>query len=345
MPIPISEIAALLDGDLSGDGAAEIVSVASPENAGPDQIAFVADRRAAEVFAGTDAGCLIVPRGIGFDAPCPTISVDLPKASFARIGKLLHPRKGRLPEIHPSAVISDSASLGDHVFVGANCVVGTGSSVGSRTHLRSGAKLGDDVEVGDDCTIHQNVVIEDGCRIGNRVVIQAGSIIGSAGFGFVRDGSELIRFPQVGKVIIGDDVEIGANTCIDRGALGDTIIGDSTKIDNLVQVAHNVEIGKRVVIAALTGISGSVSIGDDSVVGGQVGFADHTTIEAGAIIGAKSAVFPGKRVKKGLWAGIPVIPLAEYKRLNAHIRSLPKLRSEVARLSAVIEKLEELFKK
>ena len=210
--------------------------------------------------------------------------------------------------------------------------------------MRPGVKIGDRVSVGIDCTFHPNVVVEDDCSIGDRVVLKAAAVIGSKGFGFVRDGDELVPFPQVGTVRIEDDVEIGANSCVDRGALGTTVIGEGTKIDNLVQVAHNVTIGRRVVVASLTGVSGSVRIGDDCVVGGQVGFADHTEIEAGAVIGAKSAVFPGKKVKQGVWAGIPVLPLADYKRLNAHIRALPRLREEVARLSELMARLEKLFK-
>lgn len=339
----ISDLAGLVGGDLSGDGDTLIVSVASPEAAGPDQIAFVADESHLELVS-PEAGCLVAPRGMKIDSGRNAIYVDRPKASFARIGAKLHPRKSYKNGIHESAVIAESAKIGHGVFIDAFCFVGEHTEIGEGTQMRAGVKVGDRVSVGTDCMFHANVIIEDDCSIGDRVVLKAGAVIGSKGFGFVRDEDELVPFPQVGTVRIEDDVEIGANSCVDRGALGATVIGQGTKIDNLVQVAHNVNVGKRVVVAALTGISGSVTIGDECVVGGQVGFADHTEIESGAVIGAKSAVFPGKRVKAGVWAGIPVLPIADYKRLNAHIRALPRLRDEVARLSELMARLEKLFK-
>lgn len=342
MGIKISQIAELVDGELSGEGEKLINSVAGPAEAGPDQLAFASDERKALEFEHISAGCLIIPKGVVADFSFPTIAADDPKLAFAKAGAALHPRKERTPVIDPSAVIAGDASIGDGVFIGAFCSVGKGSVIGDGTHLRAGVKIGDGVSVGEHCTIHPGVFIEDGCSIGSRVILKAGAVIGSKGFGFVRDGASLIKFPQVGRVVIEDDVEIGANTCVDRGALGETRIGEGTKIDNLVQIAHNVTIGRRVVIAALTGISGSVEIGDDCVIGGQVGFADHTTIEEGVVIGAKSAVFPGKRVRSGVWAGIPVLPITDYKRLNAHVRALPRLREEVSELTELVSRLEAL---
>ncbi|QQS42294.1 MAG: UDP-3-O-(3-hydroxymyristoyl)glucosamine N-acyltransferase [Acidobacteriota bacterium] len=344
MALLIREIAQLVDGELSGDGEQLITSAAALSEAGPGQLAFIGELRNADSSAYTSAGCLIVPKSTRSKFEGATIAVDNPKFAFAKAASALHPRKDLPAGIHPTAEIADSAEISEGVFVGAFCFVGENSVVGSGTHLQAGARVGSGVRIGKDCTIHPGVTIEDGAVIGSRVVLKAGAVIGSKGFGFVRDGELLIKFPQIGTVVIEDDVEIGANSCVDRGALGETRIGAGTKIDNLVQIAHNVQIGKRVVIAALSGVSGSVVIGDDCVVGGQVGFADHTTIESGAVIGAKSAVFPGKQVRKGVWAGIPVIPLPEYKRLNAHIRSLPKLRKEVQNLGELVNRLESLFR-
>lgn len=345
MGLTISELAKLVDGELLGSGDTEISSVGALDTAGPDQIAFVADESAARIAPSTRAGCIIIPQGADLSFECPTIAVRSPKFAFAKIGEVLHPGKFRPAGIHPSAVVAEDAVIGEEVFIGAFCTVGEGSEIGSGTHVLSGSNIGDGVSIGQDCRIHPNVSIEDGCRIGSRVVIKSAAVIGSKGFGFVREGDQLIKFPQIGTLVIEDDVEIGAGTCVDRGALGETRIGAGTKIDNLVQVAHNVTIGKRVVIAALSGISGSTVIGDDCVVGGQVGFADHAEIESGAVIGAKSAVFPGKKVKKGVWAGIPVMPLNEYKRLNAHIKSIPRLKAEVRDLKGLLGKLEALFRK
>ena len=175
--------------------------------------------------------------------------------------------------------------------------------------------------------------IEDGCTIGNNVILHAGVVIGADGFGYVKDeNGEYIKFPQIGTVVIEDNVEIGANTCIDRGALGETRIGEGTKIDNLVQVGHNVSIGKRCVIAAQTGISGSVTIEDDCVIGGQVGFGDHVTVKSGAVIGSQAGVLPGKIVRPGVWWGTPIQPLDEYKRQNAMVKGLERLRNDVKEL-------------
>jgi UDP-3-O-[3-hydroxymyristoyl] glucosamine N-acyltransferase len=338
----LRELAELVNGTLAGDGEAEVYSVASPENAGPSDLAFIADASGAGRAERTSAGCVIKPHDVDFEFEGATISTANPKAAFARAGAALHPGKERRPGIHPSAVVADSANIGEDVFIGAFCCVGEGSSIGPGTHLRAGAKVGDGVSVGSECTLHSNVLVDDGCTVGNRVILKAGAVIGAQGFGFVRDEGKLVKFPQVGIVVIEDDVEIGANSCVDRGALGETRIGEGTKIDNLVQVAHNVKIGKRVVIASQTGISGSVTIGDDCVIGGQVGFADHTEIADGTIIGAKSAVFPGKKLKGGAWGGVPVRPLGEYKRLQAHIRSLPRLRKDVEELKELAKRLGEI---
>jgi len=186
--------------------------------------------------------------------------------------------------------------------------------------------------------LHPNVFVEDGCTIGDNVILHAGVVIGADGFGYVRDADEYIRFPQIGTVVIEDNVEIGANSCIDRGALGETRIGEGTKIDNLVQIAHNVQIGKRVVIAAQTGISGSTVIEDDCVIGGQVGMGDHARVLKGAVIGSQAGVLPGKIVRPGIWWGTPVQPLDEYKRQNAHLKSLGRLRSIVKDLEKRLER-------
>ncbi|MDQ3322830.1 MAG: UDP-3-O-(3-hydroxymyristoyl)glucosamine N-acyltransferase, partial [Acidobacteriota bacterium] len=188
--------------------------------------------------------------------------------------------------------------------------------------------------------IHPNCVIYDNVSIGHDCVIHAGAIIGADGFGFVRDDEgSYIKFPQIGTVVIEDDVEIGANSCVDRGSLGVTRIGKGTKIDNLVQIAHNVTIGERVVIASQTGISGSTVIEDDCVIGGQVGFGDHARVLSGAIIGSKAGVLPGKIVRAGVWWGVPVQPLNEYKRQNAYVKSLPRLREEIKELKKQIKEI------
>ncbi len=330
------EIADFLSAKLVGDGNVEIEGVASLSAASAGEIAFV---EKADPGASTNASCLIVPLDFSLKVSQPFIRTKNPKLVFSRVAELLHPSKDRPGEIHPSAVVSATAKIGANVFIGAFACVGDNSTVGDGTHLRAGAKVGDTVTVGSKCVLHPNVFIEDGCTLGDNIVLHAGVVIGADGFGYVRGDDRYIKFPQIGTVVIEDNVEIGANSCVDRGALGETRIGEGTKIDNLVQIAHNVQIGKRVVIAAQTGISGSTVIEDDCVIGGQVGMGDHARVQSGAIIGSQAGVLPGKIVRPGVWWGTPVQPLAEYKRQNAMVKGIDRLRSEVKRLNKVVSDL------
>ncbi len=340
--VTVAELAAHIGGRVSGDGRVLINGVASVESAAEGEIAFVADSKLFERARSSNASCLIVPEGAQVDAPC-LIEVKRPKLAFALVAELLHPPRRRAGERHPTAVIAESASVDESAFIGARVEIAAGASVGAGTQVLSGAHLGENVRVGRDCVIHPNVVLYDDVSLGDRVILHAGVIVGADGFGYVPDERNVRhKFPQIGTVIIEDDVEIGAATCIDRGALGETRIGSATKIDNLVQIAHNVCIGSRVVIAAQTGISGSTVIEDDAVIGGQVGFGDHARVESGAVIGSKAGVLPGKIVRAGVWWGIPVQPLDQYKRLNAHLHRLPQLREEVKELR---RRLEELLSK
>lgn len=336
----VSELADRAGGRLIGDENVLIQCVAELQNAVNGEIAYVSDEKKFEAARQSHASCLIVPEGALLAFPC-RIEVKNPKLAFARIAEVLHPPKRRRPEIHTSAVIAANAKIGQDVFIGAFVCIGENSSIGDRTQIRAGAKIGDGVSVGDDCVIHPNVFIEDGMTIGNRVILHAGVVIGADGFGFVRGQMSYHKFPQIGTVVIEDDVELGANTTVDRGALGRTRIGKGTKLDNMVHVGHNCDIGERVVIAAQTGISGSVIIEDDCVIGGQVGFGDHIRVQSGAVIGSKAGILPGKIVRPGIWWGIPIQPLDEYKRLNAHLSRVPQLREEIKTLKKRIEQLEK----
>jgi len=341
---PVSELAALVGGRLIGKDSVTVSRVASLEAAAEGDIAYVEDGKFFDAARTSQATCLIVPESMNLDAPC-QIVVKNPKLAFALIAETLHPPKRRKPEIHSSAVLAKDAKLGRDVFIGAFVCVGEGSEVGDGTQVRAGAKIGDGVTVGNDCVIHPNVFIEDGVTIGNRVILHAGVVIGADGFGYVRGDMGYHKFPQIGTVIIEDDVELGANTTVDRGALGRTRIGRGTKLDNMVHVGHNCDIGERVVIAAQTGISGSVTIEDDCVIGGQVGFGDHIRVQSGAVIGSKAGVLPGKIVRPGVWWGIPIQPLDEYKRLNAHLSRVPHMRDELKELRARVKELEQELRK
>jgi UDP-3-O-[3-hydroxymyristoyl] glucosamine N-acyltransferase len=326
----LAEIADFLQGKLDGDGGTEIFRVASFEKARNGELSFLEKTENPE---STEASGVLVPENFAAALAVPVIRVKNPKLAFARIAAVLHPPKKRAAVRHESAVIAESARFGRELSIDAFVTVGEESEIGDGTQLRAGAKIGDRVKIGANCVIHPNVVIEDGCTIGNNTILHAGVVIGADGFGYVRDDARgYVKFPQLGTVTIGDDVEIGANSCVDRGALGETSIGNGTKIDNLVQIAHNVRIGERVVIASQTGISGSTVIEDDCVIGGQVGFGDHARVKTGAIIGSQAGVLPGKIVREGVWWGTPVQPLDEYKRQNAHVKGLARLKEEVKEL-------------
>ena len=327
------EIAEFLNGQLIGSGDTEILRVASLDKASENELSFV---EKPESFSQSNAGCLLVTQDFNTEVSIPVIKVKNAKLGIARIAAKLHPFDWR-SQWHKTAVIAENTDVRAS-FVGAFVSIGEKTSIGECSQIFSGSRIGDNVQIGKCTIIHPNCVIYENVSIGNDCVIHAGAIIGADGFGFVRDGEQgYIKFPQIGSVSIGDEVEIGANTCVDRGSLGETRIGNGTKIDNLVQIAHNVQIGKRVVIASQTGISGSTIIEDDCVIGGQVGFGDHATVKSGAIIGSQAGVLPGKIVRSGVWWGTPVQPLDEYKRQNAHVKGLGRLKEEFKEIKKLIK--------
>ncbi|MDQ1613967.1 MAG: UDP-3-O-[3-hydroxymyristoyl] glucosamine N-acyltransferase [Pyrinomonadaceae bacterium] len=341
----VAELAALAGGLVVGDGQVLIGRVASIECAEAGSISFFEEGKFLEGARASRASCLLVPEGTGESVAAgefaaTLIEVARPKLAFALIAEVLHAPTRRAGAIHPAAVVAESARVEEDVFIGAGACVGERVRIGRGTQVLAGVVVEDGVEVGAACVLHPNVVLYGGVRLGSRVVLHAGVVVGADGFGYVRDAAGYHKFPQVGTVVIEDDVEIGANSCVDRGALGETRIGRGTKLDNLVHVGHNVEIGERVVIAAQTGISGSTVIESDAVIGGQVGMGDHARVQAGAIVGSKAGILPGKIVRAGavVW-GVPVRPLDEYKRLNAHFGRLPQMRAELDELKRQVREL------
>jgi len=329
------EIAALLGSELEGDGDVSITRAASIDSAVTGDIAFI-DK--ADFRLETDASCLIVPLDLDLDISTPIIRARTPKLAFALVAEKLHPAEVRTDRDINTSIAQTAVVNASHI--GAFVSVGESSFVADGCQLHSGARIGRNVKIGDNTVVHANCVIYDNVEIGRNCVIHAGTVIGADGFGFVRGDDRYVKFPQIGTVVIEDNVEIGANSCIDRGALGETRIGDGTKIDNLVQVAHNVSIGKRVVIAAQTGISGSTVIEDDCVIGGQVGMGDHARVQSGAVIGSQAGVLPGKIVRPGVWWGTPVQPLEEYKRQNAQLKGIGRLKDQIRSINAKIAEIE-----
>ena len=341
----VQELAEIVGGRVVGDPATRIERIANLIDADQSEIAYVENEKVFEAAAESKASCLIVKDGLAEKFGDRTlIEVANPKLAFSLIGAALHPARRREPTIHPTAVIAENADIALTAYVGPNVCVGERAHVGAYTRIEAGVVLGADVSVGDDCVLHPNVVLYDNVSIGNRVILHAGVCLGADGFGYVRHDLGYQKFPQIGTVVIEDDVEMGAYTCVDRAALGRTRIGRGTKLDNMVHVGHNCDIGERVVIAAQTGISGSVVIEDDCVIGGQVGFGDHTRVQKGAIIGSKAGILPGKIVRPGVWWGIPVQPLDEYKRMNAHMNKLGEMRNEIKQLRQRLTELETRIK-
>ena len=342
MKMRVAELAEIVGGRVVRDQGTRIERIADLDNADEGEIAYVENEKLLEAAAESKASCLIVRDGLEEKLPERTlIVVKNAKLAFSLIGAALHPPVRREPEIHPTAVVAETADIALTAYVGPHVTIGEYTHVGTYTRLEPGVVLGANVTVGDECVLHPNVVLYDGVSVGNAVILHAGVCLGADGFGYVRHDHGYQKFPQIGTVVIEDEVEIGAHTCIDRAALGRTRIGRGTKLDNMVHVGHNCDIGERVVIAAQTGISGSVVIEDEAVIGGQVGFGDHTRVQKGAIIGSKAGILPGKIVRPGVWWGIPIQPLDEYKRMNAHLHRLPQMREEIRKLHEEIAELRQ----
>jgi UDP-3-O-[3-hydroxymyristoyl] glucosamine N-acyltransferase len=256
-----------------------------------------------------------------------------PRASFAVVIGLLYPPTPVTPGIHATAVIDPEAEIAGSTAIGPYATIGARSRIGERSSIGAGCAIGANVQIGADCVLHPRVTIYGDVTIGDRAVLHSGCVVGADGFGFVRGPGGYSKFPQIGRVEIADDVEIGANTCIDRAALGVTRIGNGVKLDNMVHIAHNCVIGNNVVIAAQTGLSGGVIVEDDAVIGGQVGIGDKARIEAGAVLGSGCGILTSKIVRKGqvVW-GTPARPLKEHLEQLANLARLPELRKEVAEI-------------
>jgi UDP-3-O-[3-hydroxymyristoyl] glucosamine N-acyltransferase len=329
--VRVTEIAERLNASFEGAGDLEITAAAALESAEQSDISFVGNRKAAGLAEASRAGCLLVTRD--FPAGRTLIRVDDPRGGFARVIALLYPRPPVVAGVHPTAVVAPDAEITGSASIGAHVVVGAGARIGERTAIGPNCSIGANTQIGADSLLHPQVTIYDNVTIGDRAVLHSGCVIGADGFGFVRTPEGYQKFPQIGSVEIGDDVEIGANTCIDRAALGITRIGNGVKLDNLVHIGHNCSIGNHVVIAAQTGLSGGVVVEDNAVIGGQVGIGDKARIESGAVLGSGCGILTSKIVRKGqlVW-GTPARPLKEHLEQLANLARLPKLRKEVADL-------------
>jgi len=334
MPFTLGDLAERFGCVLHGPADAVVERVATLSNAGPDAIAFLANPAYASRLATTRAGAVILEERHRGDCPVPSLVAANPYATYARVAAALHPPRAPRPGIHPTAVVAAdarvaaSAEIGPHVTIGEGCTIGEGAIVGP------GCTLGERVEVGDGTRLVARVTLLDGVRIGRRCIVHPGAVIGADGFGFAEDFAHggWVKVPQVGTVVIGDDVEIGANTTIDRGAIEDTVIEDGVKIDNLVQIAHNVRVGAHTAMAARTGIAGSTTIGKRCMIGGGVGIIGHLSICDDVILQVRSLVAQSID-KPGMYGGtLPADDAARWRRNAARFRQLDELAKRVRAL-------------
>lgn len=336
----IGELAALAGAELVGDGDCEIHSVATLAEAGPGSISFLANRRYQRYLRETRASAVILDRAHLADSPCPALVSEHPYLTYARVAALLHPTPQPDPGIHASAVIAADARLD------ASVSVGPGSVVEARAVLEAGVVLGPNCVVGEDCRIGArtrlvaSVTLCPRSRLGADCLLHPGVVIGSDGFGMANDQGAWVKVPQVGGVHIGNDVEIGANTTVDRGAIGDTVIGDGVKLDNQIQIGHNVSIGRHTAIAACTGISGSTRIGEYCTLAGAVGVAGHLELADHVHVLAMSGV-SGHLREPGVYAGVPpVLPHREWSRNFTRLKQLDQLVRRVRALEAELAALQ-----
>ena len=337
----VAEIAGLCDGKAEGDTTRVIRAANSLESAQPDELSFAANDKVLAAAAKSHAGCLIVSPSFDLSGSWAIIRVAEPRRAFAQVLSTLYPKQRPAAQIHPTAIVAKTAVIAADCYVGPYVVIGENTAIGRGCLIGSGAQVGGNVQIGEESTLFPHVTLYDNVRIGSRVVLHAGCVIGADGFGFALANDRYEKFPQIGTVHIEDDVEVGANCCIDRAALGITHIGAGSKLDNLIHIGHNSDIGKHVVIAAQTGFAGGVKVGDYAILGGQVGIGEKATVASKAIVGSKAGILNSKRVEAGepVW-GIPARPLRQHLKNLANIGTIPKLRDALRKFEQRLTELE-----
>lgn len=340
MAYTLEELARHAGGRVEGDGSCEITAVATIESAGDGEISFLSNRKYARYLEDTKASAVILQEDDRGLCPCNAIVVANPYLAFAKISALLNPEDTGEAGIHPSAVIAGDSSVAASASVGAGVVVGASAVIGENVVIAPGCVIGSGVEIGAGTRLHANVTIEHGVKIGERVILHPGVVVGSDGFGIANDDGVWVKVPQVGTVIIGDDVEIGANTTIDRGALEDTVIHNGVKLDNQIQVAHNVIIGEHTAIAGCTGIAGSAKIGARCAIGGGSVILGHLEIADGVQITAMSLVTKSIRAAGVYSSGTPVQDNDLWRRNVSRFKRLDDMAKKIRDLEQRIKDLE-----
>lgn len=341
MSYTLAEIVERLGGELRGSGAVTIRQVAALDTAGADEIGFVAQPKYFSRLAQTRAGAVILPLDAEDATSLPRILVAHPYLYFAKVGNLLNPRICPTPGVHPAAVVAGSAHIATDASIGAGAVIGDGAVIGARTIVGANSVVGDRTRIGEDCLLYAHVTLYHNCVVGNRVIMHSNSVIGADGFGFAPDGERWEKIPQLGRVLIADDVEIGAGTTVDRGALGDTVIGEGVKLDNQIQVAHNVTIGAHTAIAACTGIAGSAKIGRNCQIGGAAMIAGHIEIVDGTRISTNTLITKSLTVPGTYTSALPFLPHESWLRNAVHLRNLDRWADRLKRVETRLAELDK----
>ncbi len=331
----LADIAEHIDAQIDGDPRCEITGIAALDEAVPGQISFLYNPKFAKYLPETQASAVIVTSDFAKHCQVNTLITKDPYTAYARLAELYHCKAPHKPGIHPSAFVDPNATVDPSAFIGPNCVVGEGSIIGARVYLGAGCVIGENCEIGADSELHPNVSCYATVRIGERAVIYSGVVLGANGFGLTKDKGRWQQIPQLGGVLMGDDVSIGANTTIDRGALNDTVLGDGVKLDNLIQIAHNVRIGDHTAIAACSAIAGSTQIGENCLIGGGVGISGHLTIVDNVSLIAMTGVLSSIK-KAGVYAGIPAHPHTSWLRNGARFMNLDKLIKRLLKLEKIV---------
>lgn len=331
------QLAETIGATLDGDASFEVKGVAAPERAGPHDLIYLENARYADRAAASAAVCVVAPATLALKGKT-ILRSSHPKLAFAKAAALVYERPPIASGIHPTAVIAPLARVSPGAGIGPFVVVGEDARIGDGTQIGAHSVIGAGCWIGDHCRIHPRVTLYAGVRIGHRVEIHSGAVIGADGFGYAHGEGRYWKFPQAGIVEIADDVEIGANTTIDRGSLDDTRIAEGVKLDNLVHIAHNCQIGAHTIMAAQAGLSGSCDFGKHVVVGGQAGFGERCHLEDGAVIGGQSGVLGGKIIRSGqtVW-GTPARSLDKFKQLFAWQSRIPELSARIKQLEAKLE--------
>ena len=346
----VEEIASWLNGEIVGNGNVEIARVAKIEEARAGELTFLANPKYDRFLSSTNASAVLISKTQALpstpNGAITFIRVDDPYVGFVRVLDRLMPKVDPFPEsIHPSAVVATSARIGRNVALGAHVVVDDGAVIGDNTKISHGCIIGRNAQVGSDCLLYPRVTVYHQCRVGNRVIIHSGTVVGSDGFGFApKSDGTYEKIPQLGIAVIEDDVSIGANCCIDRATLGETVIKRGVKLDNLIQIAHNCIIGEDTVIAAQTGLAGSTKIGKHNMIGGQVGFAGHIGVADNSNFLAQAGITKSLTKPGQTYMGYPAKEVNKARRIEGALRSLPELVREFQELKLKVAQLFEKLK-